>query len=313
MFSFLITVSSLNIIFPFQQTVRPQPVQLLPSSMMTPQSLPQQPRGMQQSQSRVIQPKHQQQSSMMGEDATYQFAVHNEMISLLNKLYSSMNITNPLSLEQIEIQDPNLFEQLRQTARENVSSLLNSRNTASSSNAEMQMSSRKRTAQDQPPNPRNRRGGRSNTERGAPAPPSLVIPSDTHSSIQQSSSSAHNNSSHVTNNPAIVHQPSGQLVKGYVCEKEVFIDVNRAKYLTNSITDLYHNDHLNIINPNLKQLFQDMIPRMNSYLANIMTPPPLPRFLNGNGFVLTNLMLYDVSLLTCSCLTHLSPYRTSSS
>jgi hypothetical protein len=216
---------------------------------------------------------------------TFQFAVHNEMIALLNQLYSTMNVTNPLSLEQIKIQDPNLFEQLRKTATESVSRLLrNSRNsTPSGMGAPNHVSGLKRSAPEQAINP-TKRGGRSRPQsdmlQRAPVAPSLVIPS--HPPATQPS---HGISSKGLIHQSNVAQSSGQLVKGYLCEKEVYVDVERTKYLTNNINHICNHDHMNVITPNLKKLFQELIPRMQSYLVNVMTPPPLPLFLHGKNML----------------------------
>ncbi len=214
------------------------------------------------------------------------------MISLLNQLYSSINATNPLSLEQIQIQDPSLYEELRKNAIESVSQLLmNTRSTTVSSSrngaprtnngtrAVVNTVGQKRgqTSSSLAPNKRTDTG----RSRSAPAPPSLVIPGNT-SGLQSSSGTSS------------LDQPAGQCVKGYICEKEVVVDVDRTKYLTNNLMSLCSYDDLSVLTPNIRNMLLQFIPRMQNYLDNVMKPPPLPRFLNGKS---TNLFIHNAFII----------------
>lgn len=58
--------------------------------------------------------------------------VQNEMVTMLNQMYTEMGITNPMSLEELRLKNPSLFGQIQQKAEESASLIMNKRQTTSS-------------------------------------------------------------------------------------------------------------------------------------------------------------------------------------
>jgi hypothetical protein len=58
---------------------------------------------------------------------TFQDFVRNEMNSILNQMYSDMKVTNPLTIDEIAVQNPQLFANLKLKAEESAVEIFNSR------------------------------------------------------------------------------------------------------------------------------------------------------------------------------------------
>lgn len=198
-------------------------------------------------------------------DATFQFAVNNEMIAILNELYSTMNVSNPLTLEDIQRTNPQLFNQIRQEAEVKAREMLSSRSAVPQS-APRQMG----------------------TVSGGKRPVGTAFPSanietrartDYHSRMQPEMGSRGMPHATIPPQQHIAVSSSGTFVNGYVWEQPVLIDIDRAKDLTNSLENKAAT--CADVSPVVCGYLRTLLPRMQRYLGDVMAPPPLPGVLNG--------------------------------
>jgi hypothetical protein len=71
----------------------------------------------------------------------YADLIKSEMVNFLNQMYREMQVTNPLSLEELAIANPQLFAQIRHKAEENANALLAMRQRKVSSTSSLPPSS----------------------------------------------------------------------------------------------------------------------------------------------------------------------------
>jgi hypothetical protein len=66
-------------------------------------------------------------SGLLAPAAAYLDLVKNEMINFLNQMYAEMNVQNTLSLDELALVNPSLFQQIRAKAEEKATSILATR------------------------------------------------------------------------------------------------------------------------------------------------------------------------------------------
>lgn len=201
------------------------------------------------------------------------------MIAILNELYSTMDVANPLTLDEIQRTNPQLFNQIRQEAEVKAREMLSSRSSLGSTSALPQQYPMKNVS-----------GGK--RPLGAAFPVSNAPDARSRS---EHSFRPHVNGRDVADRdlrgsmPRPAHRAealqvpsSGIFVNGYVWEQPVLIDVERARELTSSMEKRAATmSGPADVTPAAWGHLRTLLPRVHSYLADVMTPPLLPGFLNG--------------------------------
>ena len=245
-----------------------------------------------------------------------------EMNNILQQMYIDMNVSNPLSLDQIAIANPTLYAQLRSQAEANFQAVIgNNANPQQiiqpppSSSSNYNNNARKRPGDfqqtSQPARSSNRQPGRSgqstrsnhsgsntstshSTIRSSslpPAPPTLTIPIAPPTTTSMKTNS-------VTLPPA-----PKNAVHGFVSEASVVIDVDRVKLVTDSLTN-YNNNPSSIPFPDsdkLVQLSGSLLQRLEDYVDSIKVPPKLPQALLSGMYHFLNFHIgvHQINLIDC--------------
>ncbi|KAJ1410390.1 hypothetical protein B484DRAFT_482768 [Ochromonadaceae sp. CCMP2298] len=183
----------------------------------------------------------------------YSDLVKSEMVTMLNQMYAEMNVTNPLSLDELARENPDLYGLIQGKAEDNARATMARRDvTASSSRYPAGQAQYQQQQQ----------------HRQQPAPPPKPAPEDLSQHAEVEAKYA-----------------SELFVNGFVCETPVVVDVNRVASLRDALVldceSKENGGHLTPVSHGLKNAAQRITKRLTAYIHDVNIPPALPPFLFG--------------------------------
>ncbi len=251
----------------------------------------------------------QQPSLISHNSATFRDLVRNDMVAMLQQMYTEMNVTTQLSLDQLAEVNPALWDQMRIKAEDTASALLASRgvqisNRGPSNDPDLSIA-RKRPLDDAPPVQRRnevtlvsqqqnraRISQQDSSRSHMQAPVRAAQDSIQHSSEFQPQQRLHWGAAEVAalSEPAAQTTPAVQsglqqvqehlYVNGFLCETPVVLDVDRLQVLGAQLAANYDGQAAPT-SADFQAVAQRVARRLESYVKDIFTPPELPPLLFG--------------------------------
>lgn len=235
--------------------------------------------------------------------AVYEDLVIKEMSTILNQILIDLNTPAAMTLDELRVENPPLYAQIRSQAESNAKAAWLQRlqlpvaptgqRHFRGPNQQMQQQ------QQQQPQPQNR-----------PAYPHHYQQQKHHVAgqhVPRPGQYQKRGIDEVYSNGQVPHQqqPSGytqhpratlgstsptggslDFVNGFVCETPVVIDVHRVQLLADSLSTMTQQSAVTALStPALQSITSKIAQRLHHYLQNIMVPPDLPSILSSPAFV----------------------------